>query len=208
MLANDYKKRKSQSEGLVKSWKWATASLYDPRPLYFERHGLSKGRKLRTEPVDGRGYWSCGLDNSGRVVVEHEYNEFGFYETFYDWSTNPLQVAHYDYTNDKRPIYLLTLTSEGERFISSECAAIHGYLREEYNWDNMNLIEVNVSYSSREDGQISRLQHWHTARIFYREGGVVQRVELHWPSKLSTSPEGIVELMFERRGKRIYRNSP
>jgi len=207
-LASEYRSRKRLCEGTVRDWRWATWSWFDPRPLYFERHGFTPGRRLRQAPADKYGYVCCGFDEFGRVTVEREFNKFGFYESFYNWTADAIQVAHFDYAPDKKPINLLVVRIVGSRAISSSVAATHGHEREDYHWDGDQVRQVDVSHARREQGHLEDLKPLHTARARYNEKGLVQRVELVWPASPPAQLEEIIELMFERRGKKIYRRRP
>jgi hypothetical protein len=204
-LGSEYRTRKERAEAVVCDWKWAKWSWFDPRPLYLERHGSAPGRQLRQHPVSPRSGVSCGLDRSGRVTVERQFNEFGFYETFYDWSAEPLEVAHFDYSAEKRPINLLIVLMEAGRAVASFVAAIYGFTREEYRWDGPLVREVDVYHAEREDGHLPPLQRWHTAKAQYTGKGVLERVEIVWPPSHSDRPDEVAKVVFERRGKRIFR---
>jgi hypothetical protein len=205
MLGDEYLSRKEFSERTVCDWKWASWCWFELRPLHFERHGWAPGRTLRQAPTNRNGRVECGFDRMGRVAVERQYNEHGFYETFYDWSAEPIEVTHYDYSPEKKPINLVLVEMDGDRAVTSFKSAIRGFIREEYSWVGAKVREVNVFHAKRDDGTLSPLRRWHTAKAHYDEAGILQRVELLWPPAPPERPEESVELMFERRGKRIYR---
>ena len=209
VLRDEYRLRKGLAERAVNEWQWATSSWFDVRPLYFERNGWPRGRRLRKVPPDPNGRIECGLDRLGRVVVERQHNEFGFYETFYNWATDPLEVAHFDYSPEKAPINLLVVHMDGDgRAVTSNVAAIRGHTQEAYRWDGSLVREVNVAHGERANGHLAPLLPLHKARARYDERGVVQRVELLWPPSPPTRIEDTVELMFERRGARLFRPRP
>ena len=207
-LASEYLSRKTRSERTVREWRWATWCWFDLRPLYFEREGFTPGRRLRQAPADRYGCACCGFDEMGQVAVQREFNEFGFYETFYNWTANPIEVAHFDYSEDKKAINIMIVRTDGARVISSSAAATHGHMREDYEWDGDQVRQVAVSHAHREQGHLEDLRPLHTAKAFYDDKGAVQRVELLWPPAPPKQPEAIIELMFERRGKKIYRRRP
>jgi hypothetical protein len=207
-LAGEYRFRKGLAEGAVHEWRWGTGSWFDLRPLYFERHGWAPGRRLRQVPSHPDGLIECGLDRMGRVLVEREFNKFGFYETFYRWASEPLEVAHFHHWPEKPPINLVVVHMAGDRAVASDMAAIHGHTREEYRWDDDLVREVDVAYAKRVNGHLSPLLPQHRVRARYDEGGAVQRVERLWPPSLPWRVEEVVEVTFERRGKRIFRPKP
>jgi hypothetical protein len=180
----------------------------DIQPLHFEQHGFAPGRRLKQEPADRRNRVACGFDSDGRVVVERQFNEFGCYETFYAWAAASVEAAHFDYTPEKMPINLLRARISNGRIVASDAAAINGYSREEYRWDGGLVREVRVQHARREDGVLAPLRLWNTVRAFYNEDGVLQRVDLLWPASVVGRADDLVEIMFERRGKKIYRNRP
>lgn len=205
-LKGQYPQRKALAEKTVHEWRWATWCWFEIQPLYFERHGFTPGRKLRQEPPNLKGHVQCGLDQMGRVVVEREYNEFGFYETFYNWNCEPVEVARFDYDPIKTPINLMVAKMEGGRVISSDRTTTQGYTREEYQWDESLLTEVRVYSAVRSQGRLSPLLLHHTERAHYNKEGLVQRVENVWPPLKKLRPKEQIEVMFERRGNKIYRN--
>jgi hypothetical protein len=183
-LDGEYLSRKTRSERTVREWRW-----FDLRPLHFERHGFAPGRRLRQTPADRYGCVCCGFDEMGQVAVEREFNEFGFYETFYNWTANPIEVAHFDYAGDKKAINLLIVRTDEARVISSSVAATHGHTREDYEWDGSQVRQVAVSHARREQGRLEDLRPWHTARALHGDKGVVRRADILWPPAPPKQPE-------------------
>jgi hypothetical protein len=216
-LGKEYRARKKAAEKVVCGWQWATFCRRDIRPLHFERNGIRPGRPLAQEPSGRRNYVAYGLDGEGRVVVERRHTEQGFYETFYDWASGSLESAHFDYYVQpsrrslgagKEPINLLRARMPGGRIAAADLAGANGYTREEYRWEGDLVREVRVLNALRKDGVLTPLRPSHTARARYDEAGVLQRVDRVWPAAVVGRTEDLVEIMFERRGKTIYWNSP
>jgi hypothetical protein len=207
-LGGAYRSRKEAAEKLVLDWQWGTWRWLDILPLYFERHGFAPGRRLKQEPADRRNRVACGLDGDGRVVVERQFNEFGCYETFYAWTPASVEAAHFDYTPEKTPINLLHAKISNGRIVASDTAASNGYSRDEYRWDGDLVREVRVQHARREGGVLAPLRLWNTVRAFYNDDGMLQRVDLLWPASVVQRADDLVEIMFERRGNKIYRNHP
>jgi hypothetical protein len=203
-LRREYRPRKGRAEGAVCEWVWSTSSWYDPRPLHFERNGWPRGRRLREEPTNRYGRVQCGFDDDGRVVVEREYTEYGFYETFYEWNADPVEVAHYDYAPEKKPINLMLVHHADDKPTSSDVSAIGGYTREEYEWSGGRVVAVSVFYAKRERRRLGTLVAWHRAVAQYDARGKVRRVVLRWPPSPPERTRGISEVPFERRGARIH----
>jgi hypothetical protein len=204
-LGSEYSFRKKLAEKAVQKWHWATFTMFDPRPLYFERAGFGPGRRLKQAPSNryGRAYY--GTDEKGRITVERDFNEFGFYETFYNWASDLVEVTHFDYASDKKPINFTIVCLNENRALSSNTAAIGSYSEEEYQWDGELVSQVILRQARREQGSLEEIQHWYTAKATYDHQGVLQKLELHWPPDPPKRAEPSIEVMFERRGKRIYR---
>jgi hypothetical protein len=207
-LSDEYKFRKALSEKSVQEWRWSTSPRFDPRPLHFERMGHAPGRQLRREPPDRNGRVCCGIDEQNRVVVEMEFNEFGFYETFYNWTTRPVQAAHYDYAPEKKAINLLFVDFVDGRAVSSETSAIHGFSREQYEWSGDRVVTVLRDHAKRECGRLDPVARQHVTTIEYDADGKVLRIVDKWPPSPLTGPTEVAELIFERRGRKIYRRTP
>ncbi|MFZ1101338.1 MAG: hypothetical protein WAN86_00380 [Hyphomicrobiaceae bacterium] len=217
-LGREYRARKAAAEKAVSDWQWATFCRLDIRPLHFERNGIKPGRPLRQEPSGRRNYVAYGLDREGRVVVERQHNEQGFYETFCVWGSRSLESAHFDYyvepsrrghgSASKMPINLLRASMTDGRIVAADLAGAGGYTREEYRWEGGLVREVRVLGALRQGGVLPPLRPSHTARAHYDDGGVLQCVDRVWPAVVVGRPEDLVEIMFERRGKTIYWNRP
>jgi hypothetical protein len=207
-LSDEYKFRKALSEKSVQEWRWSTNLWFDPRPFHFERMGHAPGRQLRGEPADRNGRVCCGIDECNRVVVVMEFNEFGFYETFYNWSVQPVQAAHYDYAPGKRAINLLFVDFVDGKAVSSETSAIHGFSREQYEWKGDRVVTVRKDHAKREEGRLAPVAPLHVTTIEYDADGRVLRIVDRWPPSLLTGPTEVAELIFERRGRKIYRRPP
>lgn len=199
-LAGEYKRRKKAAEKLVVEWKWSKSSLFDLRPLWNESHGWATGRPLRQAPAKPVNHFESGFDKSGRLVVERQYTPYGPYETFCDWSTDPVEVAHYDYGREKEPINLMHAYLEDGRTISTFRSAVYGFDREVYHWEDGVVTSIDVFHADRKNGKLARPKKWHTVRARYDAAGVLQRVDLVPPSK-SSKPE----VVYERRGTKIFR---
>lgn len=207
-LSEEYDSLKVSTECRVKFWRWSTSPWFDPRPLHFERMGHAAGRQLRTEPANRVGRVCCGFDEQSRVVIERNFNELGYYETFFNWTTESVEAAHYDYSPEKKPINRLSVTLVDNRAISSVRSAIHGFIRELYEWRGSLLISVFREQAKREDGHIGRFTPLHATAIDYDDNGVLSRIVDRWPKSAEIGSTEITELVFERRGGKIYRRRP
>lgn len=204
-LHSEYQMRKNSSEALVIEWRWYTWCWFDIRPLHFERNGWAPGRRLGKIPAHPSGSVENGFDAQGRVVVERQFNEFGYYETFYDWTSELAEVAHFDYWTDKTPINLMLVQWENGKVRASYESAIHGYKHEEYCWNRSVVRMVKVKHGRREKGVLLPVRPLHDAKIDYDDANRVERVTLIWPPSAPDQSKTIKEVMYERRGGKIYR---
>lgn len=174
-LGKEYRKRKKKAEAAVVEWRWAKASLFDIRPLYAESRGRPVGKPLKKRPANPKNHFECGYAADGRVMAERQYNELGMYETFYDWSADPVEVAHYDYDREKEPINLLHAYTNGGRVVSTHVSAVYGFTSERYVWKGGRVYEIDVRHADRADGRLKAVKKSHTVRATYA-GEVLKRV--------------------------------
>jgi len=197
-LADEYLRRKTAAEGQVRRWQWATAPWFDIRPLWLERQNFRLGRLLKGLPKKLNGKVEVGLDEWDRVVCERQYNESGFYETFYDWFATPIEAAHYDYHSDKSPINIVLTERHSNQVVRSDTAAINGFLREDYVWEGPRVVEVRISHAPRVGREFVDLSPLHVAHAIYGGDEQLDRVELHWPPSPPERPTPVVEIAYQR----------
>ena len=195
-LAGEYHERKAAASKRVRTWQWATAPWRDIRPLYFERHNDLPGRLLRQAPKRLRGRVEAGLDADGRLAVQRDHAEFGYYESFCRWNAAASEIARYHF-DAHAPINKLVLTGCLERPDSSDLIADQGWMHEEYVWAGSRIVEVRVSHAPRVAGHYLTLQTLHTAIPRYSSTRL-ERVELHWLPLSPTRPEPVVEIAYQR----------
>jgi hypothetical protein len=137
--------------------------------------------------------------------VERYYNEFGFYETFYDWTSGRPVAAHYDYSPEKAPIYLLVTHTDAGRVVESHHAATHGFALEAYRWTGDLVSEVSIRVAERKGRKLGRLRPYQRVRARYNAAGVLARVEVVWLPSPPERPDEDLQVPFQRRGGRILR---
>ncbi|MEO8610917.1 MAG: hypothetical protein ABI690_23675 [Chloroflexota bacterium] len=80
-------------------WEWTNRSRYDPRPFYYHRYHLPRGRIIKSPPEHDRPwkyYYEHGFDNVGRVIVERWYiGDKNLGETFYSYMLDKTEITTY-----------------------------------------------------------------------------------------------------------------
>jgi hypothetical protein len=197
-LAGQYRARKAQAESLVRSWSWATKEVWHINPLYFEMNGERPGRRLNKKPA-GRAFYSFGFDDSGRMVVQRRHNEFGCYETFYDWSKDPVEIAHFDYDKSKKPINLCLAKYVDGRLVQTATSAIV----ESYAWAGPHLTRIQIRVAERVGKVWQKLEDYQVVKPSYDSDGSVQRVVIDWLPRPPHVTKLHTEVVFQRRDKPV-----
>ena len=73
--------------------------------------------------------------------------EFWFYETFFVRNGNILEIIHFEYLPEKKPIYLARCTYQDNRLLLWEKRATKGRERERYLWDKKRLVSIEVDHA-------------------------------------------------------------
>jgi hypothetical protein len=149
-LAEEYSSLKLQCEAGVKVWRWATSSLSDPRPFYYERNRHKPGRFLKIAPPNIGGKHEYGYDDLGRVIVERMYVDttvdwgVRYYENFYRYQGSIVESAYFSYHSQKDPINYKRSTYLDGKIILWEFQVKRSSFRERYHWkeNKVTLIEV------------------------------------------------------------------
>ena len=138
--------------------------------------------------------------------AERSYNAISYYETFVTWTSALVEVTHFDYSPDKRCIYLHRFECKEGRPFFLYSAALHGLSIEQYEWPGRKLKSVQIHHSPRnKDGSFEPPKLHHTDELFYLPDGKVQRIEVVWPSTVKAAMSRNV--VFERRRYGIYRKA-
>ena len=202
-LARQYKDRKALAESLVCSWAWATKAIWHLNPLYFEMNGDRPGRPFKKKPSAWRSTFSYGTDDSGRIVVEREPTDFGSYETFYDWSKNPVEVARFSYDKDKSPINLqLALYVDGQ-LVQIATSAIGGASLESFHLDGPHGTRIEIRFADRTEKGLQKLADYQIVKASYDSDGSVQRVVIDWLPRPPDVRKLTSEVVFNRGGKPV-----
>lgn len=200
-LGKEYAGRKAIAQKLVVDWGYSKRSVFDIRPLQDEVSGWPPGRRLKSKPADLKNIFETGYDAAGRVVMERQYTESVklFYETFYDWSVDPIQIAHYDYDTEKQPIFSMFAEVIEGRVVATWVAAKMGLSYDVYHWQADRCIRIDSYYSARTSGKRRPLSLFSIVKATYDKGGVLLRVANH-----SNESDDDPEITFELRGEKEY----
>jgi hypothetical protein len=207
-LISEYQSSKRKCEAMVVNWRWAKSDRHDPRPFWYERNRWKPGQFLKSNPARPNGFYEYGYDSDGNVVVgrnhvSSEPDRIWFYETFYIRSGNILEIIHFDYHPEKKPIYLTRCTYQDNRLILWESRATSGSRREYYQWekDRVKIVEVNYAKIG-PDQQYKEPNPWQRIEAKYSEIGSLEELTVHW-IKGPEQPKETVEIVYHRLEKTI-----
>ena len=86
-------------------WQWTDGPRYDPRPYFFQRQNLGRGRRLNGEPADKSDCWQYGFDAQGRVVIERYFDlDDGVGETFFTYQDGQTEGVSYHRSAEGAPL--------------------------------------------------------------------------------------------------------
>lgn len=200
-LDKEYATRKAAAERQVVEWRYSKRSVIDFRPLHDEVTGWPPGRPLKSKPANLKNIFETGFDAVGRVVVERQYTEVvrDFYETFYDWSADPVEIARYSYDREKEAIALNFVEVINERVVATWGAAKMGFGYEIYHWDAGRCVRIDLFHTHRPSGKRSPLGLFSITKACYDEAGVLQQV-----ANYSDEDDEDPEITYELRGEKEY----
>lgn len=206
-LAAEYHSRKELAEQQVVEWKWESWHMFNPKPLYFERSGHAPGRPLKLKPTDKNNRIEYGLDEERRIVVTRQYNQFGFYETFYKYAPRWIESAHFDCHAAKEPINIELVELEEGKAVSATSSAVNGCSTETYERTGTQVTTIHQATAERIADKTPELLPNYVAACEYDDAGKLQRVTRTWfdrsPAMLVISTDTPVE----RVGKGIRRRT-
>jgi len=197
-LAREYRARKALAESLVRSWSWAANEIWHFNPLYFEMNGERPGRRFNKKPA-AKEFYSFGFDDSGRMIVQRQHNEFGYDETFYDWSKDPIEVAHFDYGKSKKPINLCLAKYVDGRLVQTATSAVAGDNVESYHWQGPRLSRIENRVAERSGRTVQKLEDYQIVKATYASDGSLKGVVIDWQPRTPHVQKLETEVVFERR---------
>lgn len=205
-LKLEYPSIKQKCEGLVVNWRWAKSNRHDPRPFWYERLREKPGRYLKSAPIRPNGLYEYGYDVDGKVVVERNHvfsdpNRIWFYEKFFIYNENSLEVIYFDYFPDKKPINITRCTYENDHLILCETRASRGRSRERYLWDKNRVKIIEVDHADIGAHYYEPIPF---QRIIpkYNEIGLLEELTVHWLERPGR-PSEIGEVVFRRLEKKV-----
>jgi hypothetical protein len=185
-LKSEYQSLKQRSEAKVVIWRWARNPRHDPRPFWYERNRWKPGHFLKPMPARPNGLYEYGYDEEGNVVVgrshvSSEPDRTWFYETFYIRDGDIVDIAHFDYHPEKKPIYVAQCTYKGNRLILWESRATRGSSREHYRWDKKRVSLIEVDYAEiGVDQYYEEPTPWQRIEPRYNEIGLLDELTVRW----------------------------
>lgn len=200
-LGNEYAARKAAAKELVVEWSYSKRSVRDFRPLHDEVTGWPPGRPMKTKPANLKNVFETGYDSAGRVVLVKQYTDsvHEFYETFYDWSVNPVEIAAYSYEPEKDAIAINFAEIVDGRVVATWGAAKMGFGYDIYHWDAGRCVRMDSFHGHRRSGKREPLRPFSITKATYNEAGVLLRVASH-----SDDDDDDPEIKYELRGDKAY----
>lgn len=173
----------------VTTWRWATNDCHDPRPLYYERHGFTRGRMLSGLPAPVCDHRQYGFDAQGRVVVERQLTAANApstalpaCEVFTFWHESAVEQMRFGVvTGAAHPsAYHHGLVCDGRLAVWS-CRAVFCVEREHYRWDaSGRLARIDVARTDLERGPVAEPQPFQRIVPGYDDQGRLAEVAVHW----------------------------
>ena len=195
-----YKTIKKSVEQQVISWFWATDSIFDLEPFYFEQNGFPKGRIHKNEPVKKEEQYQYGVDANNEVIIERQFTELKglFYETFYIREKDKIESYQFDYSPEKKILNVKFFNYENSRLNTSYMVVKNGWIKYSYNYQNGKLSTKLMQrvYGNKEVPD--RIFHY-----AFDEIGALQSIKekehfhYHKPDK-KISYRKLTELAFEK----------
>lgn len=192
MMTGAYTAHKATCERQVARWEWADGLAYDPRPYWWERNRLRRGRPLRkAPPALASGAFQYGFDQDNRVVVVREGTSAagGMYETFFAREETVVNGARYDYSPQKDLVNVTREHYEGDVLRTYELHGVRGCSREEYEYEARRVRRVHVT--TQEHGKQSES---HDIDVEYDDLATVVKI-------VATHGSGYTRQLFKRAAK-------
>ena len=208
-----YAPRREAAEARIANWAWATAVYFDPRPLHFERHGWAPGKRMKVRPANVSHHVQCGVDVNGDILVERKYpgfDETHFYERFFAYGLEQVEAVSFSQHPDGKFITNITQVDlQNGRPARSVAIGAAGLSEEVYKYSRQRVERLDFFHHEGIGSDVVEMELWNAIRADYSEDGKLQRVRRQWPVRSSSPPgsKASSEIVFERRGTRIYRHS-
>lgn len=204
----DYGRLKQECEARVVRWQWATFSIYHPKPFYYERERIPRGRKLAGRPENLKsGTHEYGIDEAGRIVVVREYGGIDGpkYEEFFAFGDGMVEGVRFDWRrpNNAAPVVQTVNVTRQRldrgRIVSLDTFAMFGRSAEVYEYGDggERITRVRGSYESRED---EGRGHHYVDELGYDPAGRLSRVRREYPPQ-KEYPSGAERVIYLRPQK-------
>lgn len=169
-----YKTIKKNIEQKVVSWFWATDSIVDLEPFYFEQNRFSKGKIHKTEPTKKENQYQYGIDKNDEIIVERQYTSLKglFYETFYIRKEDIIESYRYDYSDEKEADNVKRFLYEKDKLVSSYFAYEDSWVKISYQYENNKLTSKLVERFEDDEKNPDRIFNY-----TYDDIGLLQSIK-------------------------------
>lgn len=170
----NYKAIKENTEQKVVSWFWATNSILDLEPFYFEQNRFSKGKIHKTEPAKKENQYQYGVDENNEIIVERQFTGLKglFYETFYIRENADIESYRYNYAPGKEIDNVKLFIYEEEKLTTSYFVFEDGWTQISYRYENNKLTSKLVERFEDDEKNPDRIFNY-----AYDEIGLLQSIK-------------------------------
>jgi hypothetical protein len=145
-LANSYNAIKQATEAQTVKWLWASDSIFDMEPFYFEEHKFSRGKILKDTPINKANKFHYGYDAKDEVIVIREYlsKEDWCYETFINRSPAQIENYRFGYGSDKKLDNFKTFWLENDVFKGHFSVNLKNWHQCEYQYEQNKMVSKHI----------------------------------------------------------------
>ena len=199
-----YAKLNRQCEGQVVRWRWATGSMFELQPFYFERNRFKRGRWLKSEPKRKKGQYLYGYDDQDNVVIVRQYVKppRQFYAIFYLYRNGTVESVRFDYAKKRSPLTVSRCLYRRGRIASYELYGWGGHTKEQYEYDDDRIVRIRSWYREFYGDLSSKVKAIQTTlTITYDELDRLAQIDEVYPAGSSDYPQGGTETLYRRPRK-------
>lgn len=151
----NYQQIKELTEKKVVDWFWSKGSPVELEPYYHEEYKSPKTKKLKSEPKNKNYHTQYGVDSSGNILIEREFNSIGFYEIFYQLEEELITSFRYSYEKEKTIINCKSYIFNKGKVESIYSSAIYGISHIKYSYKKNILVSKEEEHYNRKNKEIS-----------------------------------------------------
>ncbi len=119
---------------------------------------------------------------------------------FYVHRQDIIETAHFDYSPNKKPIFLSRSVYQGNHITLWESYAKHGSMRERYYWNKNHVVAIDVEYSRTSNSDFVEPTPWQKVEVYYTSRGLLDEVVIHW-LKRPEQPKELTDIAYRRLEK-------